>query len=503
MDDNKPQHECGVIACVATGTWPTNLDVANILALGLVGLQHRGQESAGIVTGKGNTEVSLEVHKGMGLVGNIFSPSVLSKLTGNLGIGHNRYSTQGSSTISNCQPFVVEMSHGHIAVAHNGELVNKGKLRQQVLKRGVGLSSGSDSELIVQLLCMSHPEEEQGLVDWTKRLKYLMQLTPTAYSIVLLHADTVYAVRDPLGNRPLCVGRLLSDPTGEDTSSTLGYVVSSESCVFESMGGQLMYEIQPGEIMKVDRFGITSQGVVNTAQQHQATAFCIFEYVYFSRSDSVLEGQMVYTARKQCGRILAVESPVVADIVGTVPDSAVPAAIGYAQQLNLPYDNLLARNRYIGRTFIQPSTRLRQLAVAKKFAVLKDNVAGKRIVIVDDSIVRGTTMSSIISMLRSNGASEVHVRIASPPVKHPCYMGINIPTPDELLANQLTNVTNIAQFIGADSLAYLSVDGLRKAINKNIKQQPVVVDDNTVKNKRSSGHCTACLTAEYPVSLEW
>ena len=515
MNDGDPcklQEECGVFACVASGKLPTDLDVANIIALGLIGLQHRGQESAGIVTGKGSSNERLQCHKGMGLVGNIFNPSILSNLSGNLGIGHNRYSTHGSSNISNCQPFVVEMQFGHIAVAHNGELVNKNRIRDEVMRRGVGLSSGSDSELIIQLLCMPVESEKGRFVDWPERLKKLMQLTPTAYSIVLLHGDCVYAARDPLGNRPLCAGRLVSSPSAEKSQSTLGYVVSSESCVFESMGAHMMFEIRPGEIVKVDKHGITSVCVVSVPDS-KTTAFCIFEYVYFARSDSFLEGQMVYTARKQCGKILAVESPVDADIVGTVPDSAVSAAIGYAEESGLPYDNLLARNRYIGRTFIQPSTRLRQLAVAKKFGVLKDNVNGKRIVVVDDSIVRGTTMSSIISMLRAGGATEVHVRIASPPVKYPCYMGINIPTPEELLANQLERIEDITNYIGADSLAYLSVQGLHKAINKNISLPSSTFDvkgtciDAPYKNSRGDlpkrGHCAACLTGDYPVSLDW
>ncbi|XP_060810242.1 amidophosphoribosyltransferase isoform X1 [Amyelois transitella] len=501
-------HECGVFGAIATGDWPTQVDVAQVICLGLVALQHRGQESAGIVTSEGKSARTFNTHKGMGLINNIFNDEAMKKLKGNLGIGHTRYSTSAASEEVNCQPFVVHTAHGALAVAHNGELVNCSSLRKMVLGRGVGLSTHSDSELITQALCLNPPESETNGPDWPARINNLMRLAPLSYSLVIMLKDKIYAVRDPYGNRPLCLGKIL--PLGSSyvykqhsaqhaavlmngcakngiEEKAEGWVVSSESCGFLSIGARYVREVLPGEIVEMSRHGIRTITVVDRPADKQQ-AFCIFEYVYFARADSMFEGQMVYSARMQCGRMLARESPVDADIVSSVPESGTAAAHGYARQSGIPFMEVLCKNRYVGRTFIQPSTRLRQLGVAKKFGALSENVRGKRIVLIDDSIVRGNTIGPIIKLLRDAGANEVHIRIASPPLKYPCYMGINIPTREELIANKMDSF-KLAEHVGADSLEYLSVEGLVSAIHYNMKITP---------SEGLGGHCTACLTGEYP-----
>ncbi|XP_038055766.1 amidophosphoribosyltransferase-like [Patiria miniata] len=486
---------CGVFGCVATGTWPTQLDVPHIISLGLVGLQHRGQESAGIVTSHGGTS-PFRKHKAMGLVGQIFTEDVLAKLHGNLGIGHTRYSTAGTSDLTNCQPFNVETLHGWIAVAHNGELVNALRLRENILRHGVGLSTTSDSEVITQILARPPPGSESDGADWLGRIKQLMNETMLSYSLLIMHGESVYAVRDPYGNRPLCIGKLMGvsylDPKDQE-SSIEGWVVSSESCSFQAIGAQYYREVQPGEIVQITKQGIKTLATVPRPEQHPP-AFCIFEYVYFARPDSILEGQMVHAVRRRCGERLALEAPVEADLVSTVPESATPAALGYSQMSGVPYTDVLTKNRYIGRTFIQPSTRLRQLGVAKKFGALTENFRGKRIILIDDSIVRGNTIAPIVKLLKQAGAKEVHIRVASPPVKHPCYMGINIPTKEELIANRV-ETQRLASYFGADSVVYLSVEGLKTAVREGIQNK------DTASHK--SQHCTACLTGEYPVELSW
>ncbi|KAI5634991.1 glutamine amidotransferase domain-containing protein [Phthorimaea operculella] len=487
-------HECGVFGAIGAGEWPTQVDIGQVICLGLVALQHRGQESAGITTSEG--KAGFNTHKGMGLINNIFNDEAMKKLKGNLGIGHTRYSTSAASEEVNCQPFVVHTAHGALAVAHNGELVNCSSLRKQVLARGVGLSTHSDSELITQALCLNPPEGETNGPDWPARINHLMQLAPLSYSLVIMLKDKIYAVRDPYGNRPLCIGKIL--PLGSSflvngcakngvEEKAEGWVVSSESCGFLSIGARYVREVLPGEIVELTRQGVRTVDVVDRPAGKQQ-AFCIFEYVYFARADSIFEGQMVYSARMQCGRMLARESPVDADIVSSVPESGTAAAHGYARQSGIPFMEVLCKNRYVGRTFIQPSTRLRQLGVAKKFGALSENVRGKRIILIDDSIVRGNTIGPIIKLLRDAGAAEVHIRIASPPLKYPCYMGINIPTREELIANKLDSQA-LADKVGADSLEYLSVEGLVSAVHYNMKVQP---------SDGVGGHCTACLTGEYP-----
>jgi len=486
-------HECGVFGAIACGDWPTQIDIAQVICLGLVALQHRGQESAGIVTSLGKCSKNFRVQKGMGMINNMFNDDSIKMLRGNLGIGHNRYSTSAASEMVNCQPFVVHTAHGALAIAHNGELVNCESLRREVLSRGVGLSTHSDSELIAQSLCCA-PEEvsEHDGPNWPARIRHFMTLAPLSYSLVVMHMDKIYAVRDSYGNRPLCIGKIVPITLGhgkQESAPAEGWVVSSESCGFLSIGARYVREVEPGEIVELTRNGFRTVDIVERPD-YKKMAFCIFEYVYFARSDSIFEGQMVYSVRLQCGRQLAQESPIAADIVSSVPESGTAAAHGFARESALPFAEVLCKNRYVGRTFIQPSTRLRQLGVAKKFGALSENVEGKRVVLIDDSIVRGNTIGPIIKLLRDAGAAEVHIRIASPPLQYPCYMGINIPTREELIANKLTP-DQLAKHIGADSLTYLSVEGLVKAIQIN------KANSNPVK----SGYCTACLTGEYPGGL--
>lgn len=433
------------------------------------------------------------------MINNIFTDESIKKLKGNLGIGHTRYSTSAASEEVNCQPFVVHTAHGPVALAHNGELVNCESLRQAVLARGVGLSTHSDSELITQSLCVNPPDEEINTPDWPARIKHLMKLTKVSYSLVIMMKDKIYGVRDPYGNRPLCLGRIVpltSNGSVNGHIDTEGWVISSESCGFLSIGARYEREVEPGEIVEITKDGVRTIDIVerprDATNQILPQAFCIFEYVYFARSDSIFEGQMVYTVRMECGRQLALEAGVEADIVSSVPESGTAAAHGFSRESRIDFVEVLCKNRYVGRTFIQPSNRLRKLGVAKKFGALSENVAGKRLILIDDSIVRGNTIGPIIKLLRDAGAKEVHIRIASPPLLHPCYMGINIPTKAELIGNQM-NPQQLANHVGADSLAYLSVDGLERAVRTNLK----------ATNKSKVGHCTACLTGKYPVELEF
>ena len=353
------------------------------------------------------------VKKGMGLVANIYGEDSAKNLKGHMGIGHNRYSTAGKSEMINCQPFVVNTTHGKIAVAHNGELVNADSLRKRILKHGIGLSTDSDSELITQLMVSEPPCGEPQGANWGERIKHLMSLAKCSYSIVMLTNDGLYGVRDPYGNRPLCIGQLdMKMPKDSDNGkkkmieSTV-YFLSSESCAFHSIGARLVREVLPGEIVQLTMNGIESLGIVPRKAEHPSSAFCIFEYVYFARADTMFENQLVYQVRKNCGHQLALEAPVDADIVSTVPVSATPSAFGYAEQSGIPYVEVFVKNRYVGRTFIQPNTHLRKLGVTKKFAPLTANFKGKRIVLLDDSIVRGNTMGPIVQLLLAAGAKEV------------------------------------------------------------------------------------------------
>ena len=473
FEDDKMHDECGVFGVYAPGR-----EVARLTFFGLYALQHRGQESAGITTCDGHVAYT---HKGMGLVSQVFNESNLRPLQGHMAIGQNRYSTTGGSHMRNAQPYLIETIYGPLGIAHNGNLTNALHLRHQLLKRGVGLSSTSDSEVLTQMLAApagvwapenGHAKENDR---WVARLRSLMQVAQGAYSLTMLTRDAVYAIRDPLGLRPLSLGKL---PDG-------GYVVASESCALHTIGADYLREVMPGEILRLDQDGVTSF----TGVDSQKRALCIFEYVYFARPDTVLEGQVIHEVRQRLGRILAREAPVEADAVVGVPDSATPAAIGYSLESGIPFTEGLTKNRYIGRTFIQPDDALRKEGVRIKYNPLEANLKGKRVILIDDSIVRGNTAGPLVQLIRDGGAKEVHVRVSSPPVRHPCFMGIDMATKRQLIAHQL-DIEGIRQRIGADSLAYLTHEGMLEAINAGIRQQ--------------TGHCSACFSGEYPVNIpEW
>jgi amidophosphoribosyltransferase len=412
----------------------------------------------------------------MGLVAQVFTEANLAPLTGHLAIGHTRYSTTGSSTLRNAQPYLVETLYGPLAVAHNGNLTNAQPLRQQLLARGVGLSSTTDSELITQILA-APPETWNGSNGkhssndhWIDRIRAFMRIAQGAYSLALLTTEAVYAVRDPLGMRPLCLGRI-----GD------GYVIASESCALGTIGAELIRQIEPGEIVRLDEHGVTS--VVGVPSDKRA--LCMFEYVYFARPDSDIEGQVIHQVRQRMGQQLAREVPADADIVVAVPDSAIPAAIGYSLQTGIPFTEGLIKNRYIGRTFIQPDDALRQQGVRLKYNALEANLRGRRVVLVDDSIVRGNTIRPLVQLLRDGGAAEIHVRVSSPPVKHPCFMGVDMATYKDLIAHHL-DADAIARRAGADSLGYLSLEGMLAAVGQD------------------RGYCTACFSGRYPIDIpEW
>ncbi len=462
---DRPHEECGVFGIYAPGT-----DVARVAFFALYALQHRGQESAGIATSDG---VSASVHKDMGLVAQVFNEDNLSKLEGLLAVGQTRYSTTGSSHLRNAQPYLIETMHGPLGVGHNGNLTNAPQLRNQLLERGVGLTSSTDSEVITQMLAAPAPGTGNGMPDWEARIGNFMAEAEGAYSLVVLTRDAVFGVRDPHGFRPLCIGRL------EDG----GYVVASESCALGTVGASFVREVEPGEIIRLDHEGMHSvPGPVAPEP-----ALCVFEYVYFARPDSVFEGQTIHRVRQRLGEVLAAEAPADADLVVGVPDSATPAAIGYAIASGIPYTEGLIKNRYIGRTFIEPSDQLRRSGVHLKYNPLESNLAGRRVVLVDDSIVRGNTAGPLVALLREGGAAEVHVRVSSPPVRHPCFMGIDMADSEELIGF-VKNTEEIRQHIGADSLAYLSEEGMMSAV--------------TAESTNGAGHCNACFSGDYPIQLD-
>ncbi|VDO78678.1 unnamed protein product [Heligmosomoides polygyrus] len=447
----------------------------------------RGTESAGLVGSNGTDRQHLDIVKGHGLARDVFTEESLSKLSGSrVIIGHNRYSTAGKkrSAINCVQPFVVYTAIGTVAIAHNGELVDAKQKREEVLHEGVGLSTDTDSELIAQMVAkaIALNYKCRSNSDWgdiSKELAVTMSAINMSYSVVVMSYDRLYAIRDPYGNRPLCVG------TAYDNEREL-VRRSSETCALPG-SAKLNFEVQPGEIVEISRKGIRS---VCQMKPQSPQAMCIFEYVYFARNDSIMEGQQVQTVREECGKILAQETHVEADIVSNVPDSSTAAAIGYAAQSGIVYEPCLHRNSYVGRSFIQPSTEMRHGAILKFQRVV--SITGRRIILIDDSIVRGNTMRILVHMLLSAGAKEVHLRIASPPVKHPCFMGINIPTKEELLANE-RNLDEITAHIGATSVAYLSVEGLTKAVQSGIER----------RRNFDVGHCTGCLTGKYPVDIDF
>jgi len=454
--DDKPSHECGVFGIVAP-----DADVARLTFFGLYALQHRGQESAGIAVANGR---SIRHHKDMGLVAQVFDEETLRPLGGHMAIGHTRYSTTGSSRLENAQPFVVESALGPLAVGHNGNLANASTLRRELLTRGVGLTGTSDSEVIIQMLAGGEGRT------WEEKLRVFMVRAQGAYCLTVLTREALFAVRDPWGLHPLCLGRL-----GDG-----GWVVASESCALGTIGAEFIREVEPGEILMLSDDGPRTVARMPAPQP----AACLFEYIYFARPDSTLHGTALHAVRVRQGRELAHEAPCEADVVVAVPDSATPAAIGYAQASGIPYSEGLIKNRYIGRTFIQPDDQLRKVGISLKFNALADNLKGKRVVLVDDSIVRGNTSGPIVRLLREAGASEVHVRVSSPPIRHPCFLGVDMASYPELIAHRMT-IAEICAHLGADSLAYLSLDGLIRSTG-----QP------------SEGFCRGCFTGEYPVTVE-
>ena len=454
--DDKPHDECGII-----GVFAPNEDVSRMAFFGLFALQHRGQEAAGIAVSDGSV---VRMHKDIGLVSQVFNEHNLAPLTGHYAIGHTRYSTTGSSSIRNAQPFLIETQFGPLAVAHNGNLLNAGELRHEVLKRGVGLSSSSDSEVITMMLAGAEGST------WDDRIRNSMPKWRGAYSLVILTRDGVYAVRDPWGFRPLSVGRL---PSG-------GHVAASESGALRTLGCSAIREVKPGEIVTLSNTALRVRQALSPAPH---LARCTFEQIYFSRPDSFWDRLSVHEVRQRLGEELAREAPIDADVVIPVPDSSIPAAIGYSRTSGLPYNDGFIKNRYIGRTFIQPTDSLRQQGVALKFLALEENLRGKRIIVIDDSIVRGNTSGPLVRLLRDAGALEVHLRITCPPIAHPCFMGVDMGTYEELIAHRMT-VDEIRDHIDCDSLHFLSLEGMMRAIG------------------RRGGYCNACFTGLYPIELD-
>lgn len=455
--DDKMHEECGVF-----GVWAPGEDVARLTYFGLYALQHRGQESAGIATTEGGR---LYMRTRMGLVSTAFDEESLAGLKGHSAIGHTRYSTTGSSRLCNAQPLRFDdTSLGWLALAHNGNITNTTSLQEELAASGTTFETTSDSELIGKLAVASHGG------NWVTKFRRAMSRLTGAYSLVLLTPTHLIAVRDPMAIRPLCIGKL---PGG-------GWVVASESCALMTVGAQFIREVAPGEIVTIGAGGLTSYADVPSMQQ----ATCVFEYIYFARPDSVIEGIPLYAARRNMGRELAREHPVDADIVIGVPDSATAAAIGYSMESGIPYTEGLIKNRYIGRTFIQPHQHLRERGIGLKFNPLPEVLSGKRVIVVDDSIVRGTTTKPIVELLRKSGATEVHVRIHSPAMAHPCYLGVDTARREELIAHRMT-VPEIARHIGADSLGYLSLRGLFNAVGMGNEKL-----------------CSGCFTGNYPVPVQ-
>jgi len=470
---DRPREECGVFGVVTRRGKP--LDVSRLAYFGLHALQHRGQESAGIAV---QTDQGADVHRGMGLVAKVFSDAVLDRLKGSIALGHNRYSTTGGSHLRNAQPCLVDTLHGPLGVAHNGNITNAAEMRRTLQLRGVGFSSTTDTEVVTQFLTApASSESADGPPDWVARLEGLMGLAVGAYSLGVMVKDTLYALRDPHGLRPLCVGEIFDD------GNILGWAVASESTALNTVGARNIREIAPGEIIAITQDGVKT---VSTLQEPPSPALCVFEYVYFARPDTVLEGRSVNIVRRRLGVRLGQESPAQADVVIDVPDSGKPAAMGYAAATGLPYAEGLIKNRYVGRTFIQPTARLRRHGVRLKYSTLRETLEGRRVVLVDDSIVRGTTIGPLIRLLREGGAREVHVRVAAPAIRHPCYMGVDMSDYDQLIAHRMP-VEDIAAHVGADSLAYLSVPGLMAAVRAGLPAD--------------CGHCSACFDGKYPVRI--
>jgi len=455
--DDKFHDECGIFGIYNKN----NFNPAEMTYFGLYALQHRGQESAGIAVNDNGTII---YHKEMGMVPEVFDDVIIRHLQGKVAIGHVRYSTAGESLKENAQPLVVKYTKGHMAVAHNGNLVNANQIRADLETKGCIFQTTTDSEVIAALLSrerIKHHSIEDSLVEVMKQVK-------GAYSLLVMTPHKLIAARDPLGMRPLCIGKK------EDS-----YIFASETAALETVGAEFIRDVNPGEIVVVNEDNLRS---IQT-EVSEASRMCIFEYIYFARPDSVIDGASVYEARLEAGKILAREFPVDADLVIGVPDSGLVAALGYARESGIPYGEGLMKNRYIGRTFIQPSQGMREQSVRLKLNPFRNQVEGKRIILIDDSIVRGTTSKRIVKMLKDAGAKEVHMRISSPPVKYPCYFGIDTPHRQHLIACHNT-VEEIAETIGADTLQFLSIEGLKKT--------PIGA---------RCGFCTACFDGNYPIKV--
>ncbi|GFO97100.1 amidophosphoribosyl transferase [groundwater metagenome] len=448
--------ECGVVGVSYINDAPCALSIY----YALYALQHRGQESAGIAVHDGTQVMTL---KGMGLVPDVFNRGDIQKLKGNAGIGHVRYSTTGGSKIENCQPFMVSFKSGTIAIAHNGNLVNSKELRTELVKEGRIFLSDSDTEVIAHLLVkkLMYSELDEAVRELMKRLV-------GSYSLVILVDNTLVAIRDPLGVKPLCLGRIDN-----------GYMVASESAAVDILNGVFIRDIAPGEMLIFKDGALESRQLVRSKNY----AHCVFEYIYFARPDSVIDGELVYSVRMRIGQMLFTEHPANADIVSPVPDSGITAAIGFSKSSGIDYMEGLMKNRYIGRTFIMPGQDMRETAVRLKLNTIKPNIEGKNVVLVDDSIVRGTTSRRIIDLMRKSGAREVHMRVASPPIISPCYLGIDMATREELVAAHKA-VKGVEALINADSLGYISIEGLVRSIG-------IPKDDL----------CMGCLTGVYPVEI--
>ena len=458
-NNDKFHEECGVFGIIGSP------DAAAHTVLGLHALQHRGQEAAGIVSYNRGQFYS---HRSLGHVGDNFnSEAVISSLPGDAALGHNRYATTGETILRNVQPLFAELQSGGFAIGHNGNLTNAGTLRSQLVQRGCIFQSTMDSEVIIHLIATS---SYRDLLD---KIVDALHAVVGAYSLVAMTDDRLIGVRDPMGVRPLVLGRLDGAP-----------ILTSETCALDIIGADFVREIDPGEMVVCDYDGIESLSPLPTAKSRP----CIFEYVYFSRPDSITKGRSIYSVRKAIGAQLAQENVVEVDVVIPVPDSGTPAAIGYAEKAGVSFELGIIRNHYVGRTFIEPSQNIRDFGVKLKHNANRAEIEGRRVVLVDDSIVRGTTSKKIVQMVRDAGAAEVHMRIASPPTAHPCYYGIDTPSREELMAAQL-EVDAMAKQIGVDSLAFISIDGLYQAVG----------GDN--RNFGEPQFCDACFTGEYPVSL--
>ena len=459
FDRDKLHEECGVFGVFGQA------DAAALTALGLHALQHRGQEAAGIVTFDGN---HFHSHRAMGHVGDNFgSEAVIQLLPGSAAVGHNRYSTTGATVARNIQPLFADFESGGFAIAHNGNLTNAGQLRRRLISRGCLFQSTTDTEVIIHLIAIS---EFNTVVD---RLIDALRQVQGAYSLVAMTDDLMIGLRDPMGVRPLVLGALDG-----------GHILASESCALDIIGADFVRDIEPGELLLIDAAGIHS------LKPFAATPprFCIFEYIYFSRPDSKVEGVGVYEARKRIGAELARESHIAADVVVPVPDSGVPSAMGFAEEAGLPYELGIIRNHYVGRTFIEPTDTIRHLGVKLKHNANRDTISGKRVILVDDSIVRGTTSTKIVEMVRNAGALEVHMRIASPPTAHSCFYGVDTPERSELLAAN-NDIEEMVKIIGVDTLAFISIDGLYRAMGL------------AGRDGGAPQYCDACFSGDYPIPL--